>query len=183
MKIGFSNIVVHIAQYARDEAMRTGWYGIGPDHLTLAILRQADNRACEALEALGLDPGALKKFIDGRIFREEAVPYNRMDEVKATKALRSVMNMAAFEALRLNLEEVCPEHLLLALSRTSGNATADCFRLKGITPETLYGFFGAHTRDTAAQTPPPRLEDIAGALGEQISNLYGATCHKTNIYS
>ena len=46
MEIKISDELNDIIRYARDEAMRTGSYGIGPDHLFLGILRHGENAAC-----------------------------------------------------------------------------------------------------------------------------------------
>lgn len=184
MKIKFSREVMTIAEYAREEAMRTGWYGITPDHLMLAILRHGDNDACRALAALDVSLSSLKTHIDSRIFREEPVPYNDLDKVEMSRAARGVMNMSAFEALRSGLEEVLTAHLLTAISRTSGNAAADYLTISGITPARLTEHFGVQSRlDESSALYAPRLEDMAGALGEQLNNLLGAAHNQTNIFS
>ena len=54
MQIQISDQLNGIIQYAREEAMRTGSYGIGPDHLFLGMMRQADNEACKVLVGLGV---------------------------------------------------------------------------------------------------------------------------------
>ena len=49
MEIKISDELNTIIGYAREEALRTGSYGIGPDHLFLGIIRHADNDACRTL--------------------------------------------------------------------------------------------------------------------------------------
>ena len=56
MEIKISDQLNGIIKYAREEAMRTGSYGIGPDHLFLGLIRHEDNTAFRALRDLGLDP-------------------------------------------------------------------------------------------------------------------------------
>lgn len=182
MKIRFSDDILTIAEYAREEAMRTGWRGIGADHLMLAILRHGDNEACRALSALGLSLSEFKSFIDSRIFEDAPVPYNEMSSIKLSNAARSIFSMSAFEALKTGTEEVTPGHLLLALSRTSGNATADYFLSGKITPQGLSENISAQASAPAPEVLP-KFEDIAGALGEQLSNLFGAKNGHTGICS
>ena len=182
MKIRFSDDILTIAEYAREEAMRTGWRGIGADHLMLAILRHGENDACRILSALGLSLTALKSFIDSRIFEDNPVPYNEMSRVKLSNGARGILSMSAFEALKAGTEEVLPVHLLLALSRTSGNATADYLLTSRITPQNLSEHIAAN-RTAASPESLPKFEDIAGALGEQLSNLFGSKSNHTNIYS
>ena len=49
MKMRIAEELNDIVKYAREEAMRTGSYGIGVDHLMLGLLRHAENNACRAL--------------------------------------------------------------------------------------------------------------------------------------
>ena len=53
MKIKFSQELLTILGYARDEAMRTGCYGIGADHIVLGLLRPRANNASRGLAACG----------------------------------------------------------------------------------------------------------------------------------
>ena len=48
MEISISNELNYIISYSREEAMRTGSYGIAPDHLFLGILRHKENAATDA---------------------------------------------------------------------------------------------------------------------------------------
>ena len=49
MEIKVSEELNFIIRYAGDEAMRTGYYAIGHDHLFLGIIRHGDNDACRVL--------------------------------------------------------------------------------------------------------------------------------------
>ena len=74
MQLQVSEELNAIIKYAREEALRTGSYGIGPDHLFLGIIRQEENAAFKALQDLGVEPAELKTFIDRRIFTNETIP-------------------------------------------------------------------------------------------------------------
>ena len=67
MEIKISDELNSIIRYAREEAMRTGSYGIGPDHLFLGMMRHSDNDACRLLAGLGVDIDEFKRFIDSHI--------------------------------------------------------------------------------------------------------------------
>lgn len=182
MKIRFSDDVLIIAEYAREEAMRTGWRGIGADHLMLAILRHADNGACRVLSELGISLSDLKTFIDSRIFEDTPIPYNEMSSIKLSNGARGILSLSAFEALKSGVTEVLPAHLLLALSRTGGNAAADYLTTSRITPQALSEHIAAKGTGAAPEVLP-KFEDIAGALGEQLSNLFESKNSHTNIFS
>ena len=120
MEIKISDELGGIIKYSKEEAMRTGSYGIGPDHLFLGIIRHRDNAACRSLAALGADPDAMKSYIDARIFVGEAVPYSEIDAITYSRQAQNVLSIAVLEASRLGMEEALSQHLLLALVRASG---------------------------------------------------------------
>ena len=79
MQIQISDALNGIIKYAREEAMRTGSYGIGPDHLFLGIIRHEENTAFQVLQGLGVEPAELKGFIDSA-----SLPTRRFPTLKST---------------------------------------------------------------------------------------------------
>ncbi|MBR1509121.1 MAG: ATP-dependent Clp protease ATP-binding subunit [Bacteroidales bacterium] len=121
-----------VIQYAREEAMRTGSYGIGPDHLFLGIIRQEENAAFKALRNLGIEPADLKTFIDQRIFTNETIPYEQIDHINFSRQAQNVLSITVMEASRLKSPAAAPEHLLLALCRTTESYGQVYLRSHGI---------------------------------------------------
>ncbi len=132
MEIKISDELNGIIRYSRDEAMRTGSYGIGPDHLFLGIIRHEDNSAFRALSALGVDLADFKQFIDGRISTGESIPYQEEDNISFSRPSHNVLSIAVMEASRLKSQEATPIHLLLALCRTTGSYGQVYLRQRGI---------------------------------------------------
>jgi len=121
-----------IIKYAREEAMRTGSYGIGPDHLFLGIIRHEENTAFRVLQGLGVEPAALKAFIDGRIFTNETIPYSEIDHINFSRQAQNVLSITVMEATRLKSQEAAPHHLLLALCRTTESYGQVFLRSRGV---------------------------------------------------
>ena len=119
MQLQVSEDLNRIISYAREEAMRTGSYGIGPDHLFLGIIRHEENTAFRCLQHLGVEPADLKTFIDQRIFTNETIPYEQIDHISFSRQAQNVLSITVMEASRLKSPAACPEHLLLALCRTT----------------------------------------------------------------
>lgn len=119
MEIKVSEELSFIIRYAGDEAMRTGYYAIGHDHLFLGILRHGDNDACRVLRILGVDTDHFKSFIDSHIFSKEPIPYSESEKVFFSRHCQNILNLTVMEATRLDCEVACPVHLLLALCRTT----------------------------------------------------------------
>mgnify|MGYP002626037116 CR=1 FL=1 len=132
MEIKISQELNDIIKYAREEAMRTGSYGIGPDHLFLGIIRHADNNACKTLQGLGVETDDFKRYIDGHIFTNENIPYSELEKVTFTRYAQNVLSITIMEATRMKSDEAAPQHLLLALARTTESYGQAYLRARGI---------------------------------------------------
>ena len=94
MQLQVSDELNLVIKYAREEAMRTGSYGIGADHIVLGMLRHRDNDACRMLAACGIDPDALKAAIDEQLFAEQPVPWRDQDQVRPTRTAAARRQMS-----------------------------------------------------------------------------------------
>jgi ATP-dependent Clp protease ATP-binding subunit ClpC len=184
MEIKFSPELLCILNYARDEAMRTGSYGIGADHIMLALLRHADNNACRALAACGIASDGLKEAIDRKIFSERAVPWQDRAMVRPTRAAAAQLSAAAYEALKYGQHEILSSHFLLALVRSASGAAADLLRSRGLEYGRLRDLMHEHRFILPRrQDALPRMEDLLGPLGEQLTRLYGQAGDDTRFLS
>ena len=132
MQLQVSEDLNRIISYAREEAMRTGSYGIGPDHLFLGVIRHEENAAFRSLQSLGVEPTDLKTFIDQRIFTNETIPYEQIDHISFSRQAQNVLSITVMEATRLKSASARPEHLLLALCRTTESYGQVYLRSHGI---------------------------------------------------
>lgn len=163
MEMRISEELNTIVKYAREEAMRTGSYGIGTDHLMLGVLRHADNIACRALTGLGIDTEEMKKFIDLHIFRQGTIPYSDIDQVVLSRSAQSILNLTILEATRLRSTETDSLHLLLAISRSSENYSHALLRDKGLTYAAILTFAldSGLTQNQASKESAPSSEEAA----------------------
>ena len=140
MQLQVSEDLNLVIKYAREEAMRTGSYGIGPDHLFLGIIRQEENAAFRTLQSLGIEPADLKTFIDQRIFTGETLPYEQLDHIAFSRQAQNVLSITVMEASRLKSSVAQPQHLLLALCRTTESYGQMYLRTHGIDYGRLLAF-------------------------------------------
>ena len=119
MEIKISKELNIIINFARDEAMRTGSYGISPDHLLLGIIRHRENAAAESLQGLSVDLEALKQAIDENIRTDKYIPFSEYEKVSLSRGAYNILSITIFEATKAESGIVRPEHLLLALLRSS----------------------------------------------------------------
>lgn len=142
MELKISEELNGIIAYAREEAMRTGSYGIGPDHLLLGIIRHGDNNAAVALKGVDVDMQQLKSFIDSRIFTNEHIPYSELENITFSRAAQNVLSLTVLEAGRLRSPEAGAIHLLLALCRTSGSYGQSFLRSVGVDYARIVAWMG-----------------------------------------
>lgn len=166
MEIRISGELNDIIRYAKDEAMRTGSYGIGPDHLFLGALRHGDNAAFRTVTGLGIDADNFKRFIDSHIFTNEPIPYAESDKISFTRYAQNVLSITVLEASKQGVTEANSLHLLLALCRTTENYGQAYLRQHGVD----YGRLLSYMRDEGMLGKDPEQEDDKSEDDQQETN-------------
>lgn len=191
MQIKFSGEVDRIAGYARDEAMRTGWYGIGIDHLFLGILRHADNDVCNLLRGLDVDLAEAKDYIDSLTMKDKPVPYNDFDKVRLTRCTQNIMSLAVYEALKYRSPEVLTTHLMLAMIRNEESCVRNYLSDLSFNYENLGAMMAEQDMLGIPSDPvtpekkeaPAQSVDLSGALSEQLGILFESFSNNSNTLS
>jgi len=184
MDIKFSTDLQTILCYAREEAARTGSYGVGADHVVLGLLRHRDNDACRILTACGVDLDAFKRDIDAQVLGEQSVPWQDQARIRPTRGAAALVGGAAYEALKQGGHEIFPAHLLLALIRHEKSTAAELLRGRDFDYDRLYALMREKNYIFPhGELVPPHLEDLLGPLGEQLTRLYANTASETSYLS
>lgn len=173
MELKISDELNGIISYAREEAMRTGSYGIGPDHLLLGIIRHSNNHAAIAMRDLQVDTQQLKSFIDSRIFTNEHIPYEELENITFSRAAQNVLSLTVLEAGRLRSPEAGAIHLLLALCRTSGSYGQSYLRSVGVDYARIVAWMGENgflPKMERPQQPSQPQENNADAARDEESD-------------
>ncbi len=171
MQIGLSEEINLIISYARDEAMRTGSYAIETDHLLLALLRHEDNDACKVLKSFGIDLDEFKRFVDGRMFHKQGIPYFDEDKINLSRGAQNTINLSVLEASLDNSPAADSRHLLLAICRSHGCASETYLREEGLDRQSLSALIksGRTTPEPAAKPAIRRSFEIVVKRNEFIS--------------
>jgi ATP-dependent Clp protease ATP-binding subunit ClpC len=140
MEITISDQLHSVINYSREEAMRTGSYGIAPDHLILGLLRHRENSAVDALRGRGIDVEELKQFIDSHIFTNEHIPYSEIDSITFSRGVQNVLSFTILEATKLRNRQAGVEHLLLALCRAGDSYGVTYLRDLGVDYGMIYRY-------------------------------------------
>ena len=140
MEISISDELNSIINFSREEAMRTGSYGIAPDHLFLGILRHRENTAVDVLRGNGIDIEEMKQFIDSRIFTNEHIPYSEIDKVTFSRGAQNILSFTILEATKVHCPSASSQHLLLALCRQADSYGGTYLRDLGIDYNAVYRY-------------------------------------------
>ena len=180
MEISISDELNSIINYSREEAMRTGSYGIAPDHLFLGILRHKENSATDALIGTGTDTEELKQFIDSRVFTNEHIPYSDIDKVSFSRGAQNVLSFTILEATKLRSRQASSTHLLLALMRAGGSYGCTYLKDMGIEYGTLFRYMDKNSMldrgeetgidkdaDNEEEVPQIRIRNVSESTEEE----------------
>ena len=140
MEISISDELNSIVNYSREEAMRTGSFGIAPDHLFLGILRHRENSAADTLKGLGIDVEEMKQFIDSHIFTNEHIPYSEIENVRFSRGAQNVLSFTILEATKVQCKQADTPHLLLALCRAGGSYGSTYLKDLGVDYGTVFRY-------------------------------------------
>ena len=154
MDFRFSDDFLKVLEFSRDEAVRTGWRNISPDHIMLGILRHSDNDACRVLEALGIDTALFKSYIDESVFCVEQVPWEERESVHFCDSAVSMLEHASLEAARCKDSFISPLHFLLAVCRISGCYSHDRLADAGVSLRAMVEAAGIEWSQYGLATPP-----------------------------
>ena len=163
MEIRISDQLNSIINYSREEALRTGSYGIAPDHLFLGILRHKENSATDALLGVGTDLEEFKQFIDHHIFTNEHIPYSELENISFSRGAQNVLSFTILEATKVNCKEAGPQHLLLALCRAAGSYGSSYLRDTGVDYGYIYRYLDRNSmlgREEKEDVPDEEAPEI-----------------------
>ncbi len=112
---GFTEGALRVVALAREESRHFEHSYVGTEHLLLGLLRKDGGAAAIVLKGSGLAPDGVRASVEGIVGQDEgdAGPF----EEPLTPRAKQVLRLARQEALRLDYDQVGPEHLLLGLIR------------------------------------------------------------------
>ena len=180
MEISISDELNSIINYSRDEAMRTGSYGIAPDHIFLGIIRHGENTAIDALRGLACDIQEMKQFIDNHIFTNEHIPYSDIEKISFSRGAQNVLSFTILEASRLKSPQASSQHLLLALCKAESSYGSTYLKDIGIEYGNIFRYLdrndmldrGKEEKDAEGEeeTPQIRIKAVRED-GEEVKNV------------
>jgi ATP-dependent Clp protease ATP-binding subunit ClpB len=107
-----------------------------PAHLAVALLDDAEGLPRPLLQALGVDPLAIRAEAQRLVDKLPSASGSSVGAPQSSRGLLAVLNAAEREARDRSDEYVSAEHLLIGLAENGGEV-ADLFKQKGITAAAL----------------------------------------------
>lgn len=144
MEKNYSKRFNDILGFSKEEAERTGYNQIIPEHLLLGIIREGSGRAIDAISHIGSDIKKIKKSVDEKIILNNSPAPT--GEINADKSTNRILKLSVLEARLLSSDEVDSEHLLLALLKDESNSVAKLLENEHITYGKIYSYL-ASTND------------------------------------
>ena len=121
---------------AHDAAAEMGHNYIGSEHLLMGLIREGSGVAAKVLEKNGVTAEKVKDKINEYI--GIGVSLTQQTELPLTPRSKSILEMRALEARRLNHSYIGTEHLLMAIIRDGDGVAAKILESLGVNLPNFY---------------------------------------------
>ncbi len=125
MKKRISPAIKEVISHSKKGALLLGHRYLDTQHLLLSILRKSDSFAVKVFTSLGVDIRDIIKAIDENISHNEMTTTpSEINELPLNQYAYKALKIMPLEAGVLKNEEVCLEHLVLAILRSTESTAA-----------------------------------------------------------
>ncbi|MDR0349197.1 MAG: ATP-dependent Clp protease ATP-binding subunit [Tannerella sp.] len=138
MKNNYSKQLIDVIEYSREEAVRLQNSYIGPEHLMLGVIRDAECSAAKLLRELHTDLLIIKKKIEHETQNFSQSEDLALSDIAIHRKTERILRMSMLESRLLQSEETGTEHLLLAILKEDMNIAAQILNEKGITYRSIF---------------------------------------------
>lgn len=139
--------VKHVADLARQEAVRLGHCYLGTEHFLLGMIKDSEGKAAQIMTHWGSKLEDIKKSIEDLVGPTDDTPGYPISIgqvlLPLTPRTQNVLDMAAEEARQQGVDCMDIEHLLLALARDKESISAQILETFGLGHEILKKEIGA----------------------------------------
>ena len=138
MNANFSDRMMTVLEYVKEEALRLGDETIGVEHLILGIIREGEGTAVRTLNALGLDIKDLRKIIEQvvSISERKTLPFNSEDN-DISKQAKNIIDKSIMELQQTDERKIKTIHILLSIMRDKNNVVYSTLKTVSYTHLTL----------------------------------------------
>ena len=134
---GMSNLVDRLLLLAQDEGRNSGAYELQPEHVLLALLKNAEGYGYKLLQHLNLNVLSFQLMLEQSVTNDDVKPQQMVGALQPSHRLRSVLDAAVIESRSMQNTSVGTEHLIIGASLEERSVTARFFANSGIDLEKL----------------------------------------------
>ncbi|WP_191013641.1 ATP-dependent Clp protease ATP-binding subunit [Treponema zioleckii] len=116
---------------AQEEGRKSGSVELKPEHVLLALLKNAQGYGYQLLQALGINVLSYQLILEQSL--ETRSPLSDLSELPPSRRLRTMLDVAVIESRSLRNDYVGTEHLILGAIREEYSESAKFFEQCGIT--------------------------------------------------
>lgn len=138
MRNNYSEKLLEVIEYSREEAARLQNNYIGPEHLMLGIIRNGEGKAMQVLNELNVNTVEVKQKIEQKIRNVVDGDGTVQHEIAVNKITERVLRMSMLESRLFKSEQTDTEHLLLAILKEEQNLAAKILEKYNITYSQVY---------------------------------------------
>ncbi|MBQ6799064.1 MAG: ATP-dependent Clp protease ATP-binding subunit [Oscillospiraceae bacterium] len=124
-----------LLRQARLQAMALGHSYVGSEHLLLALTESVQSLSGRLLRWSGLEAESVRGSL---VRRHGTGDVTAQLPQGLTEEARGILHTAWQEMKRMGRRQICPEHILLAVSRTEESAAAVILREYGLDPDLVF---------------------------------------------
>jgi len=119
--------------YAHEEARQFHHSQVGPEHILLGLVRDAEGVTRKVLNDLGLELADTRVAVEAIVGRGEASEAH--PDVELNEPAKHVIEYALDQSRLLDHQYVEPEHLLLGLLHDPGSVACQALAARGVQPD------------------------------------------------
>lgn len=135
MESKFSQQVMDILEFSKEEAIRLNSQYVGVEHLFLGILRDGDGKAIRILRNAGIDLGEIRKSIEKVASKTDNSIKLPETDIPLVRQVEQILKLTYLVAKDLKSEFIETEHLLLSILKDNKSYVATQLNRSGITFE------------------------------------------------
>ncbi len=124
----FSERIMKILAYSKEEAVRLGNDYIGTEHIFLGVLREGKAEILTVLKDLGLNLDKFKKSIENKIKTDLIISEFDAEHMPLQKTTVRALKIVYLEARSLKETEITPDHLMLAVLKDESGIVAELMK-------------------------------------------------------
>lgn len=168
----FSEEVLQILSFSKEEAARLSSHAVTPEHLLLAILRMHTDMVRNLMAHFNVDTGDMKRELEQAITTNNTA--DEADSIELNEQASKILKLAILQARLMSDEEVSEVHLLLAILHDQrGSEAKSLLEKSNINYNEVMNYAKLHKKGIAkngiGMQEEEEEDDLIGKMGKQGS--------------